>query len=210
MAATLLALHGYTLNGLSFRPHVEELLGPLAAELTVDAPTSPHLCSEEAVNRFYASTGLVRGDGPGATWWHASDDGRVYEGWETTLAALRPHFDAQRPIGVIGFSQGAMLAALLAALAGRGELLGLGFVVLVAGAIPRATALRPLFADPIRVPSLHVWGERDALCQTSAPALARAFSPEMSAECVWPGPHAFPTRGLAAEAIRSFIVKRLA
>jgi predicted esterase len=110
--------------------------------------------------------------------------------------------------GLLGFSQGAALAATLAALSARKELPPVPFVVLVAGGIPRAGALRPLFDRPVAVPSLHVWGERDVLAVTRSAALAECFDPDARTTFVWSGSHVLPTRGPGGDALVAYIGSR--
>ncbi|KAJ2881215.1 Ovarian cancer-associated protein 2 [Coemansia asiatica] len=81
--------------------------------------------------------------------------------------------------GVLGFSQGAGMAAIVAALAESGEMRGFRFAMFFAGFYP--DQLR-LFGDLVkerrlRVPSLHVVGESDAVvpCVRGVDLAARAF-----------------------------------
>ena len=115
------------------------------------------------------------------------------------LAALA----AEGPFGVLGFSQGAMVATAIAALAEHGEFPMPKFAILVAGRAPRADDLRARLEQPFRMPSLHVWGERDKLVLEPAQQLVQHFAPEQREVGRWPGPHAIPTRGEAAETIVS-------
>ncbi|MGC4094317.1 MAG: alpha/beta fold hydrolase [Polyangiaceae bacterium] len=204
MRHAILVLHGYTMNG-SIGASAERLLQPLGARLRVVAPDAPLECSEEAVSRFYQGTGLQRAQGPYRTWWRANEDNSRYEGWPETLASLRAQMREHAPVGVLGFSQGAMVAALIAALSARGELPALRFAILVAGRLPRARELEPLFIEPIELPSLHVWGERDAFSVSSAPELMERFAERTRRSFSWPAGHTLPTRGVAAQAIVDFV-----
>ena len=109
------------------------------------------------------------------------------------------------PVGVLGFSQGAMLAAATAALSARGELPAIRFAILIAGMQPRAELMQPWFATPIDVPSLHVWGLRDLRSAPGSQALVARFDPRTARTITWPGPHVIPTSGTAADAIVEFI-----
>lgn len=75
------------------------------------------------------------------------------------------HYD-----GVIGFSQGAIVASLLCALKENPEISdkapefrSLRFALLFSGAPSRATIHKPLYTRPLCTPSLHVWGSRDEM-----------------------------------------------
>lgn len=207
-SSALLVLHGYTMNG-GFGTSAARLLGPLAERIRVVAPDAPLTCSDDAVTRFYAGAGVAQPPGPYRTWWRANEDNTEYEGWEQTRALLERLFREHSPVGVLGFSQGAMVASACAALSSCGELPPLRFAILVAGRVPRANAFRELFESPIRVPSMHVWGEHDAFSKDTAPMLMEHFDSASRERCVWPGGHVFPTSGLAGAALTRFIEGRL-
>lgn len=200
----LLNLHGFTQNGDVLREHLGPLFGALPAQVTCVYPHGPHACSAESLARLRAMIGGEQPP-PHLSWWNATDDGRVYRGLEQTLASLAAEIGVDEAFGVLGFSQGALLAAALAGLAERGEFARPAFVVLVAGRIPRADVLRPLFERPLAVPSLHIWGERDPMALAEAPKLADKFDPTLRELMPWDGPHVLPTFGPAADSILTFI-----
>jgi pimeloyl-ACP methyl ester carboxylesterase len=207
MTATLVCLHGFTQNGAQLRAQLAKLTDRLAQTITVVTPDAPHACAQTSVDRLYAAWRSPRPAPPYLCWWDASDDGRVYRGWETSYERLSELCRAHERVVLLGFSQGAMLAAGLAALSCVGEFPALRAVVLVAGRKPRSERLRPLFDVPVRVPSLHVWGERDALAGDASASLADAFDAQTRAVAVWPGPHAVPSQGPAADAILEFVAR---
>jgi pimeloyl-ACP methyl ester carboxylesterase len=202
--ATLLALHGYTMNATVFRAGLTELEQALAPEFRLVCPDAPFTCSEASVDRLYANSSGARLPAPYRTWWDASDDGQVYRGWEESREFLRGLIEAHAPVGVLGFSQGGMVAATLAGLAYRQELAGLGYVILVGAATPRARDLQPLFATPIAIPSLHVWGERDRRAVPHSQALVEHFAALDREVAIWPGGHVVPRRGPAFSAMVDF------
>jgi predicted esterase len=206
----IVGLHGFTLNGAVMRAGMQELI----AAVDVDAdggsarwtfPDGPHACAPATVRRMESLLGGRTSPPPHRGWWDASDDGRIYDGWEASRALLGPLLVGPTPVGLIGFSQGAVLAAALAALAERGQSPPLRFVVLVAGHVPRDETLRPLFERPLSLPSLHVWGEKDELMAPHSAALADCFVPDRRETSVWAGPHVIPTRGPGAQAIVKFL-----
>jgi predicted esterase len=201
----LLVLHGFTQNGEVLRAHLAELFAPLAGQLSGVYPNAPHTCSEESITRLRSMLGDVQAP-PHLCWWNATDDGRLYRGFDESLALLQGHVSDGAPFGVLGFSQGAILGASLAALAQRGEFTQPSFVALVAGRIPRAEALKPMFESELSVPSLHVWGTRDAMAR-EAPKLAETFSAATREIVCWDGPHVLPTFGPAADALVAFLRK---
>jgi hypothetical protein len=183
------------------RAQLGALAGRLAPLVEIVCPDAPHECAPASVERFYAAMKVAPAAPPHRTWWISSDDGRKYGGWETTRDLLVRH----APAGILGFSQGAMVAAAAAAASTRGELPELPFVVLVAGRVPRAEALRPFFDRPVAVPSLHVWGDRDAVTGPHALELVEAFDAATREVSRWPGSHVVPTSGPSADAIVDFV-----
>jgi len=204
MRTALVALHGFTLNG----PVLRRLLGDLEARLSehvdLSFPDAPHTASEASVTALLRRMGGTRSTPPHLEWWNASADGRAYQGWEASLELLRAEVRRQPALALFGFSQGAAVAAALAALAAHGAFPKLRCVVLVAGFAPRATELLPYFDAPISVPSLHVWGESDGFAKHAA-TLESKFSSLTRRVVTWPGAHRVPTRGAAADAIVEFV-----
>ena len=202
---TLLALHGFTQNGELLRAALAPLVARLPQELMLRCPDGPVECAPASVDRMHTALGGPRPPGPYRSWWNATDDGREYRGWEQTRELMQRELQAADGAGVLGFSQGGMLAAALAALAARGELPAIKFAILVAGQQPRAQLMQAWFSQPIAVPSLHVWGERDLRSAPGSRALAQRFDPSTARTVIWPGPHVIPTHGPASDAIVEFI-----
>jgi predicted esterase len=202
---TVLAFHGYTLNGARMRAQMGELVGTLAPQVDFVFPDGPHTCEPASVDRLYKAWDVPRVPAPHLSWWDATDDGKVYLGWEETVEAVRAMAAGVSALGVLGFSQGAMLAATVAALSSSGAFPPLRFAVVVAGRKPRAAALQPLFETPIHVPSLHVWGSTDRLTGQHAATLVDHFDTATREVHCWRGPHMIPTRGPAATAIVDFV-----
>src|SRR5262249_50339116 len=168
-------------------------------------PDAPHTCDPASVDRLYASRGAPRASPPHLCWWDATEDGAIYRGWEQTCDAARAWTSSSSPVGVLGFSQGAMLVAALAALSGTEQFPPIRFAIMIAGRKHRAAALQSLFERTICVPSLHVWGDADRLTGSDAPALVEHFDPTTREVVRWTGPHAIPTRGPTADAIVDFV-----
>jgi predicted esterase len=209
MQPTLIVLHGYTMNGARVRSQGRELFRMLEEHVTLVFPDAPHVCTPEAAQKAFTAWGMEPPEPPYLRWWRASEDGKTYEGWDTTREYLRALIPEQGPVAVLGFSQGAMLAATLAALSARGSFPTLRCAVLIAGAVPRARELSPLFSEPVAVPSLHVWGERDSMAADSAPRLAQCFQESQRESMSWSGSHAIPQRGDAATAIARFVREQI-
>jgi predicted esterase len=205
---TLIVLHGFTQNGTQLGSHLAPLLTRLPASLTVRTPDAPHPCSEAGLKRLASMLGSDGWPAPHLCWWDATDDGSVYRGFEQSrdLIAGLVH-EAPGPVGLLGFSQGAILTAALGALSARGEFPALQFVAMVAGRKPRAAALAPLFDAPLLLPSLHVWGSRDAF-SAHVQTLVECFAPAQREEVCWDGPHLVPTYGPGADAIVDFLTRQ--
>ena len=130
----VLCLHGFGETAASMRARV----APLAAKLhDVEFVVPPS-------------------DDP---WWRASSLlWPTYVGWETTLASMQDFVAQRGPFaGVLGFSQGGCLAALLCAAQPQ----WFKFAVIVGGFKSRDARHAGLFERRISVPSLHVIGEQD-------------------------------------------------
>jgi predicted esterase len=167
----ILCLHGYRGSGAILRRQLgtwPEELAPLADFVCVDAPS------------------LEAG---GFGWWHAVDmeeGNRRYEGWPRTRAAVVSTFESQGPFdGILGFSQGAALAALLVDLRAldRDPSCGLagplprrtpefplcfGFAILVSGFGSNDRELARLYerSDAYDLPSLHLIGRADTIVRS--------------------------------------------
>lgn len=209
MATTVLALHGFTQNGSHMREMMAPLLERLPADVTVECPTAATPCAQSSVERMHAMFGGARHEPPYRCWFDASDDGREYRGFDQTQRQLAALIEARGgSVGLLGFSQGAICASALAALSVHGRFPKLDFAILVAGRAPRSDEVAPLLATPIALPSLHVWGERDPISKGYSQRLVELFEAGSRQLVTWPGPHVLPTRGVAADAIVSFIAAR--
>lgn len=177
----------------------------LAPDLRLVCLNAPHVCPIESVDRVYAPLGGVRRAPPHLRWWDASEHGQIYRGWDETLALVREAIEHYAPVSLLGFSQGAILAAAIAGLAATRELPQVQSAVLIAGRTPRADALAHLFRESVSVPSLHVWGERDERTAPLARELSERFDQATRATLVWSGGHVLPNRGPAFDAIVQFL-----
>ncbi|XP_044532274.1 esterase OVCA2 [Gracilinanus agilis] len=112
-------------------------------------------------------------------WWFSEPEGTGFSaleepaecrGLEEALAVVGQAMAKYGPLdGLLGFSQGAALAALVCALgqAGDPRFPLPRFVILVSGFQPRSPKLTPPFLQaPVLLPSLHVLGETDKVIPT--------------------------------------------
>jgi len=171
------------------------------------SPDAPNQCPAAQVDRLYSFWKAPRQPPPHCAWWDASDDGRMYRGWEATRDLVTPILESG-PLGIVGFSQGAILATALAALAQHGKLPPIDYVVLIAGRTPRADVFTSFLVEPLRVPSLHVWGENDHMARDTSIELVERYDATTRKVATWPGSHRIPTHGPAAKAIEEFVTRR--
>ncbi|NXC31857.1 OVCA2 Esterase, partial [Campylorhamphus procurvoides] len=107
--------------------------------------------------------------------------------------------------GLLGFSQGAALAAMVCALRARGDpRFPVRFAVLVAGFASRAPEHEHFYRDPIALPTLHVVGDTDGVIAAAlSRELARCFvEPVLLAH---PGGHFIPAAAEQKKAYLEFL-----
>jgi len=165
----VLCLHGYHGSGEVLRGQLRgwaREVAELAELVCVDAPS------------------IADGD---FGWWHARADVpapgappvKRYRGWSRTRAWIARYVAEHGPFdGVLGFSQGAALAALLVALAVVEPAPLLRFAIMIGGFQSADARHAPWFAaGPLAVPSLHVIGRADSIVSPAAShALAARFA----------------------------------
>jgi pimeloyl-ACP methyl ester carboxylesterase len=179
----VLCLHGYHGSGTILRRQ----MAPLAAAIP------------PGVELVYADApALAEGD---FGWWHEG-----FRGWERTrdwaveLLRTGPRID-----GIFGFSQGAAMAGLLAALRdSRPSPIWFEFAIMVGGftsAMPQHAAL---FRHKLTVPSVHVTGQADAIVpRRDSLLLADRFADPLIIE--HPGGHVIPGEPAVTAPIAGFL-----
>ena len=128
-----------------------------------------------------------------------------YDGLEESLELIRQTCQSQGPFdGVLGFSQGATLAALLCLTTDLFQ-----FAVLFAGYVPRdSTVLAALDAGaPCTLPSFHCFGATDA---SVPPDVARALASRFADPVIHEheGGHVVPGNAPLRSALKAFLVAR--
>jgi len=126
----LLFLHGYTQSGPSFSAKTKavqkSLVKALGPTTTLHFPTGPIRLSHSDIpdSSPRDPTLAEESEEPEESfaWWRRSDATGEYVGLPETLKFLSQYLDTHGPFaGVVGFSQGAALAAILASVLERGE-----------------------------------------------------------------------------------------
>ncbi|KJA28683.1 hypothetical protein HYPSUDRAFT_196868 [Hypholoma sublateritium FD-334 SS-4] len=185
----VLVLHGYSQNATV----LSKRLGALrkeGKELEFVFVNAPHILAPAEM--FAAPPAQLDSQGPAAGgptaeemqadeatalrgWWQPSKDGTVARGLEESIMSLREVLRGAVFDGVFGFSQGAGLAAVLAALLERPHLYPpflvdgaaphppFKFCVSVSGFRLRDPLSDTLFAAPYTTPTLHVLGRTDVV-----------------------------------------------
>jgi hypothetical protein len=183
----VLCLHGYHGTGAILRRQLAPLAGSLPANIEfvyIDAPS------------------LASGD---FGWWHEG-----FSGWERTRDWIVDRLSSGPRIdGLFGFSQGAALAGLLAALrespqASRG--LDFEFAIMVGGFTSFLPQHADLFRRPLTIPSAHVIGRSDGIVPRSdSLKLADRFTDPLILE--HSGGHVIPGDRTVAEPIARFLTR---
>jgi pimeloyl-ACP methyl ester carboxylesterase len=137
----VLCLHGYQGSAAILRRQI----APVAAGLPADV---------ELI--FVDAPSLASGD---YGWWHEG-----FRGWERTRDWVTDLMRAERFSGVFGFSQGAALTGLLAALhTSDPAAVAFDFAIMVGGFTSFAPQHAHLFQSKLRMPSVHVIGRADVI-----------------------------------------------
>jgi predicted esterase len=153
----VLLLHGNRQTGQLLLGRLEKIRKRLRNELNLEvvAPDAPFSCEENGTSEL-------------RTWWNRVDND--YQGLDQTLEVLQQEQgNHENLVGIMGFSQGARLAHLLALLHTNNPqkwFPKLQFVLLFAGydaPLPDHHLPEPFTTTSISVASLHVWGLQDPL-----------------------------------------------
>ena len=179
----VLCLHGYHGSGAILRRQ----MAPLAAAVP------------PGVELVYADApALAEGD---FGWWHEG-----FRGWERTrdwaveLLRTGPRID-----GIFGFSQGAALTGLLAALRdSRPSPIWFEFAIMVGGFTSTMPQHAGLFRHKLTIPSVHVTGRADAIVpRRDSLLLADRFADPLIIE--HPGGHVIPADTTVTAPIAGFL-----
>uniref|UniRef100_A0A8C3EXQ8 Esterase OVCA2 n=1 Tax=Chrysemys picta bellii TaxID=8478 RepID=A0A8C3EXQ8_CHRPI len=216
----LLGLHGYRQNQRSFHERTGALRKALRGRAELVSVSAPHPVPGPAAEH---GNGAGRSPEPQDAeprgWWFSRPREETFDALEeaaackgldesldTVARALAEHgpFD-----GLLGFSQGAALAALVCALQQRGDArFPFEFAILVAGFKSRAAPHSSYYREPIAVPSLHVLGDTDRVIP---PGLSRELASHFVGPAVLthPGGHFVPASAPQKRAYLEFLAKFL-
>uniref|UniRef100_A0A8C5MQ55 Esterase OVCA2 n=1 Tax=Leptobrachium leishanense TaxID=445787 RepID=A0A8C5MQ55_9ANUR len=165
----LLALHGYRQNEKTFRERTGALRKVLKGRAEIVHISALLAVPEPDVPKDGESDGSR--DEPRGWWFsnpqhnsfNAMEETQACSGLDESLQTVAKAFSELGPFnGILGFSQGAALVAMLCSLKQRGDSrFQFDFAMLVAGFKSRALEHEEFYQQPITIPSLHVYGETD-------------------------------------------------
>ena len=144
----LLCLHGYGQNAVLFKKKISVLRNHLNKfDIECFFVDAPYICPQSSFDFIIPENGKA--------WYISSQDNSIYNGLSESLDYLRQIVDQNGEfIGVLGFSQGATMAALVAS-----HLQCFRFLVCFGGFVPRSASAKLLLS--FKNPSLHVIGRND-------------------------------------------------
>ncbi len=181
----IICLHGYAMTSAWLQSWLDQIQHQLGDDYQLLYPQGPIACPAEEVRAMIARFNIPLPEtriGKGKNWcWYRADETQPprYRQIEETLAYLTEYFAQHGTIdGVIGWSQGAAMTAILAALRQQSQERNFRFnwAILCGGFLPGDSRYQPLFERPLNLPTLHVVGKKEpALMKTQAHKLQTAF-----------------------------------
>lgn len=195
----ILCLHGWCSNAGHLEGSLKSLQNRIADATTpielhfLQAPISmpiPDAARKKAFELGRSFDQIQR-----CTWWDASDDGKEYRGWRDSVTYIQNFMESSGPYhGILGFSQGAAMTAILCASLPKVEKCELKFAIMIGGFPPRDTDIQALMKESHalqQIPSLHAIGETDEIVKPKiSRLLAQSFhSPSI---LIHPGGHDIP------------------
>lgn len=181
----VLALHGYHGSADVLRRQITPLASQLSPSIKFTHVSAPSL----AVGDF--------------GWWHEG-----FRGWERTRNWVFDLTKSQHFDGVFGFSQGAALTGLLAAVQETDSTIApaFKFAIMVGGFTSNEPEHRPLFAKPISIPSMHIVGQTDGIVpmRDSLRLAARFHQPTVIEHH---GGHVIPGDATIARQVDQFVLR---
>ncbi|XP_006007486.1 esterase OVCA2 isoform X2 [Latimeria chalumnae] len=176
----LLCIHGYRQNETTFRERTGSLRKILKKHAELVYITAPLQVTPPpgALPGDTDPGGAVHvGDPNGQMadprgWWfsdperesfNALEQTKSCKGLEESLETVAKALADQGPFnGILGFSQGSALVAIICALKQQGDLrFQFDFAILIAGFKSQSSSHESYYRDPITIPTLHIFGETD-------------------------------------------------
>jgi len=179
----VLCLHGYAQSAQQFRQKTGSLRSESKKVAEWMFAAAPHALNAEQLQARREQTGRAVPEGQAAvpeeelfSWWRYDRADDTYDSatLDASVAALADIYQTDGPFdGVLGFSQGAAMALILAARQQQGTLPAalqgrVGFVALFSGFLPHdeAMAAEIVAIGELSSESFHSFGEQDAIIPT--------------------------------------------
>ncbi|XP_061752746.1 esterase OVCA2 isoform X2 [Nerophis ophidion] len=172
----VLCVHGYRQSAASFREKTGALRKLLKKQVELVYVDAPHCVVQVQENHVGSNAG---GDQDSRGWWFSDPESGTFSaqqqceessGLEESVAAVREAVKLRGPFdGILGFSQGAALVAILCALQEQHAEpdFGFRFAILVAAFRSACAEHQRFYSAPVRMPSLHVFGLEDRVIPDS-------------------------------------------
>ncbi|XP_075975954.1 esterase AGAP003155 [Anticarsia gemmatalis] len=203
----ILALHGYRQNGAVFRAKIGSFRKAVAKYAQLVFVSAPHKIVNEDGG----------GDEDSRSWWFNAEDntfsgkclGGPALGFEETLSVIEKVVEDHGPFdGFMGFSQGACLVGLLAAMQQKGYLpYTFNFAIFASGFRSGSLVHKGFYDEEITLPSLHVYGESDSIIpKEMSESLINLFIKPVVAE--HSGGHYVACSGAIKDAYQDFLSDR--
>ncbi|KAK0136176.1 Esterase OVCA2 [Merluccius polli] len=210
----ILCVHGYRQNSSSFREKTGALRKLLKKQVELVYMTAP--CSPTGDGSESGPASGAGEDQDSRGWWFSDSQARSFSaqqrcldslGLDESVAAVRDAVKELGPFdGVLGFSQGAALVAMLCSLhRQRSEPhLAFRFAILVAGFRSACEGHQGFYDSPLSIPSLHVFGLDDrVISDTMSRELLPTFlDPQVMTH---PGGHFVPAASAHRQTYKDFL-----
>ncbi|CAH2040166.1 unnamed protein product, partial [Iphiclides podalirius] len=202
----ILAFHGYRQNGAIFRAKIGSFRKAVSKYAQLTFFSAPH----KVVNED-------EGDEDSRSWWFNAEDnsfsgkclGGPAIGFEDTLHLIEKIVKEYGPFdGFMGFSQGACLVGILAAMQQKGYLpYTFQFAIFASGFRSGSLVHKGFYDEDINLPSLHVYGESDSIIpKEMSESLINLFNKPVVAE--HSGGHYVACSGSIKDAYLDFLHER--
>lgn len=202
----ILCMHGFRTSGSILAQQVAlanwaPLIGDIAELVFIDAPWPAQGPSD--VERKFA--------GPYFEWYQSNEDYTEISGLDEAASYFSDYLSLHGPFdGLLGFSQGGVLAAAWMGLSEKGlgpSIPHISFLIVVGGGKGRAKSFQPAYADTISCPSLHFLGDKDFMRVYGEPLLLSFKDPVVLRH---PFGHFLPRLGATeGQVFRDFLLQQL-
>ncbi|KAF8340985.1 serine hydrolase FSH [Amanita rubescens] len=184
----VLALHGFTQNANIFSKRLGALRKECGKDVElvfVDAPMVLQPVDLDGLSAQHTTQQVLEGlrsveasEDPASApraWWKSNKERTIFTGIEESIMMIRDVLKQRKFDGVLGFSQGAAFAAVIAALLERPHLYSpflidgepphppLKFCIAISGYKPGGDICEQIFSPSYSTPTLHVLGKTDVV-----------------------------------------------